>query len=76
MNIAQGSLGDNKGAYTILLQKGSVTVAGRYYNDLPMPKVWDSKGADFVARHRHNLAFHGLREKELPEKQCPTCAQG
>ena len=67
VDTAQGSVGDNKGACTIPLQKGPVTVADRYYNDLPMLKVWDSKEADFVARHRHDLAFHGLREKELPE---------
>ena len=67
VDTAQGSVGDNKRAYTIPLQKGPVTVDDCCYNDLPMPKVWDSKGTGFLARHKHNLAFHGLREKELPE---------
>lgn len=67
VNITQGSVADNKGAYGIPLQKGSVIVADRYYNDFRMLNVWDSKGVNFVIRHKHNLAFKSLREKELPE---------
>ena len=67
VNITEGSVGDNKGAYEIPLQKGAVIVADRYYNDFPMLNVWDSKGVYFVIRHKQNLAYHSLAERELPE---------
>lgn len=67
VNITEGSVGDNKGAYDIPLEKGAVIVADRYYNDFPMLKVWDSKGVFFVIRHKGNLAFSTIAERELPE---------
>ncbi|QDH78123.1 IS4 family transposase [Echinicola soli] len=67
VNITEGSVGDNKGAYDIPLEKGSVIVADRYYNDFPMLNVWDSKGVFFVIRHKGNLAFSTVEERELPE---------
>ena len=67
VNITAGSVGDNKGAYNIPLQKGAVIVADRYYNDFPMLNVWDSKEVNFVIRHKNNLVFDSLAEKELPE---------
>ena len=66
VNITEGSVGDNKGAYNIPLEKGSVIVADRYYNDFPMLNVWDSKGVFFVIRHKGNLAFSSIKERELP----------
>ena len=68
VNITEGSVGDNKGAYDIPLEKGSVIVADRYYNDFPMLNVWDSKGVFFVIRHKNNLAFTPLKERELPQQ--------
>lgn len=67
VNITEGSVGDNKGAYQLPLQKGTVIVADRYYNDFPMLNVWDSKGVFFVIRHKHNLAFKSIEERELPQ---------
>ncbi len=67
VNITEGSVEDNKGAYNIPSEKGSVIVADRYDNDFPMLNVWDSKGDFFVIRHKDNLAFITLRERELPE---------
>lgn len=67
VNITQGSVGDNKGAYDLPLQKGSVIVADRYYNDFPMLNVWDSKGVFFVIRHKSNLSFASIEERELPK---------
>lgn len=66
VNITEGSVGDNKGAYDIPLEKGSVIVADRYYNDFPMLNVWDSSGVFFVIRHKGNLAFSTVKERELP----------
>lgn len=67
VNITEGSVGDNKGAYDIPLEKGSVIVADRYYNDFPMLNVWDSKGVYFVIRHKSNLAYNRIKERELPD---------
>jgi hypothetical protein len=67
VNITEGSVGDNKGAYNIPLDKGAVIVADRYYNDFPMLNVWDSKGVYFVIRHKNNLAFSRIEERELPQ---------
>jgi hypothetical protein len=66
VNITEGSVADNKGAYDIPLEKGSVIVADRYYNDFPMLNVWDSNGVFFVIRHKDNLAFSTINERELP----------
>lgn len=67
VNITEGRVADNKGAYDIPLEKGSVIVADRYYNDFPLLNVWDSSGVFFVIRHKDNLAFTTVRERELPE---------
>lgn len=67
VNITEGSVADNKGAYDIPLEKGSVIVADRYYNDFPMLHVWDSKKVCFVIRHKGNLAYTTIKERELPE---------
>lgn len=69
MNITQGSVADNKGAYDIPLEKGAVIVADRYYNDFPMLNVWDSKGVFFVIRHKENLKFKTVKERELPKNR-------
>lgn len=66
VNISDGKTGDNKGAYDIPIQKGAVIVADRYYNDFPMLHVWDSTGAFFVVRHKDNLNYDQLKERELP----------
>lgn len=67
VNITEGSVGDNKGAYDIPLEKGSVIVADRYFNDLMMLNLWDSRGVFFVIRHKSNLAFKVIKERELPQ---------
>lgn len=67
VNITEGSVADNKGAYDIPLEKGSVIVADRYYNDFPMLNIWDSKGVFFVIRHKDNLKFTTIKERDLPE---------
>ena len=67
VNITEGSVADNKGAYNIPLEKGSVVVADRYYNDFPMLNVWDSNGVFFVIRHKHNLKYTVLNERDLPQ---------
>jgi len=67
VNITQGSVADNKGAENIPLEKGAVIVADRFYNDFPMLSIWDSKGFFFVIRHKNNLKYESVKERELPE---------
>ena len=68
VNITKGSVADNKGAENIPFGKGAVIVADRFYNDFPMLSIWDSKGVFFVIRHKENLKFETLQERELPPK--------
>ncbi len=67
VNITDGSVGDNKGAYNIPLEKGSVIVADRYFNDFPVLNIWDSSGVFFVIRHKKNMAYTIIKERELPK---------
>lgn len=71
VNITDGKTGDNKGAYDIPLLKGSVIVADRYYNDLALLNIWDSKGIFFVIRHKDNMQYNVIAENELPENRHP-----
>jgi hypothetical protein len=69
VNITDGKTADNKGAYDIPLLKGSVIVADRFYNDLSLLNVWDSKGVYFVIRHKENLQFNTIKENTLPHSK-------
>nr|WP_121966461.1 IS4 family transposase [Myroides sp. N17-2] len=69
INITNGKIADNKGAYDIPLLKGSVVIADRFYNDFSLLNVWDSKQVFFVIRHKDNLKFETIKELELPENR-------
>lgn len=69
VNITDGKTADNKGAYDIPLLANSVIVADRYYNDFSLLNVWDSKSVYFVIRHKENLQFKTIKERELPENR-------
>lgn len=71
VNISDGKTADNKGAYDIPLLKGSVIVADRFYNDLALLNIWDSKGIFFVIRHKDNMQYNVICENELPENRHP-----
>lgn len=71
VNITDGKTADNKGAYEIPLIKGSVIVADRFYNDFALLNVWDSTGVFFVIRHKTNIQFTTIKERELPENRHP-----
>jgi len=71
VNITDGKTADNKGAYDIPLQKGSVIVADRFYNDFHLLNVWDSKGVYFVIRHKENIQYTVIKENELPADKHP-----
>lgn len=68
VNITEGKIADNKGAESIPFTAGSVVVADRFYNDFPLLNNWDSKKINFVIRHKKNLQFEVLSERELPAK--------
>ena len=67
VNITDGKTADNKGAYEVPLITGSVIVADRFYNDFKLLNVWDSTGVFYVIRHKDNIKFKTIKEKELPE---------
>ena len=67
VNITDGKTADNKGAYEVPLITGSVIVAYRFYNDFKLLNVWDSTGVFYVIRHKDNIKFKTIKEKELPE---------
>lgn len=71
VNITNGKTADNKGAYQVPLIKGSVIIADRFYNDFNLLNVWDSNGVYFVVRHKKNIQFATIKERELPEKKHP-----
>ncbi len=67
VHLSDGKTADNKGVYDIPLLKGSVIVADRFYNDFSLLNVWDSSGVIFIIRHKENLQYESIREKELPD---------
>lgn len=67
INITDGKTADNKGAYDIPLLANSVIVADRFYNDFSLLNVWDSNSVYFVVRHKENLQFETIRERDLPD---------
>lgn len=67
VNITEGKIADNKGAVSIPLTHGSVVVADRYYNDFPLLNIWDSNKVNFVIRHKSNLQYKVIKERELPK---------
>jgi hypothetical protein len=69
VNITNGKTADNKGAYDVPLQKGSVIVADRFYNDFLLLHIWDSKGVYFVVRHKENIQYMVLKENVLQDKK-------
>ncbi|WP_199287778.1 IS4 family transposase [Pseudotamlana carrageenivorans] len=69
VNISDGKTADNKGAYDIPLISRSVIVADRFYNDFSLLNVWDSNQVFFVIRHKENIQFKSIKEKELPENR-------
>ena len=69
VNITDGKTADNKGAYEVPLLKGSVIVADRFYNDLYLLNLWDSKGVYFVVRHKENIQYTVIKENELPQNR-------
>lgn len=71
VNITDGKTADNKGAYEVPLIRGSVIVADRFYNDFKLLNVWDSTGVFYVIRHKDNIKFKTIKEKELPENNHP-----
>jgi hypothetical protein len=71
VNITDGKTADNKGAYDIPLLKRSVIVADRFYNDFSLLHVWDSNEVYFVVRHKDNIQFKTVKERDLPDDKHP-----
>lgn len=71
MSISDGKTGDNKAAFDIPLQKGSVVVADRFYLDFRLLNVWDSSGVRFVIRHKENLQYKVVRTNNTDADRHP-----
>ncbi|MHA8060332.1 transposase [Aquirufa beregesia] len=67
MNITDDKTADNKGSVDIPMQKGSVIVADRYYNDFNLLNTWDSHQVFFVIRHKQNLNYLTIKANKLLE---------
>lgn len=67
--ITDGKVGDNKAAHEMPMKRGVIAVSDRYYCDFSLLNDWDSNGVFFVVRHRTNLRFHTVEERDLPEKR-------
>jgi len=65
--LTDGKTADNRAAYDIPLLKNSVIVADRYYNDFELLNIWDSNDMFFVVRHKENLRYRQIKEKDLPK---------
>lgn len=76
VNITEGSLGDNKEAYDIPLEKGSVIVADRYYNDFPILNVWDQQRGVLRDQAQGKPCHQYRRRTGASRNNRPTCAQG
>lgn len=71
MNLTDGKTANNKGAYDIPLLPKSIIVADRFYNDFYLLNVWDSNSVYFVVRHKSNLKFEHIKERDLPDNRHP-----
>ncbi len=69
VHITDGKTADNKGAYDVSLLKGSVIVSDRFYADFALLNVWNSNEVYFVVRHKDNIKFEKIKERELPENK-------
>jgi hypothetical protein len=69
VHVSNGKKADNKAAYEVPLVKNSVIVADRFYNDFSLLNIWDSNEVYFVVRHKENLDYEVIQEKQLPPKR-------
>ncbi len=68
VNITTGKTTDNKAAYDIAVPSRSIVVADRGYCDYSLLNHWDSNKVFFVVRHKDNIRYTGIAERDLPEK--------
>lgn len=64
--ISDGKGADNAKAWEVPIKPGCVVVADRIYSVFDLLNDWDSRGVFFVVRHKGNLRYHRVEERELP----------
>lgn len=64
--ISNGKKTDNVVAVSIPLRRNTLVVADRGYEDFRLLNNWDSRGVFFIVRHKENLRFRSVKERELP----------
>lgn len=64
--ISDGKGADNAKAWEVPVKPGCVVVADRIYGVFDLLNDWDSRSVFFVVRHKGNLRYHRVEERELP----------
>ena len=64
--ITDGKGADNTSAWSVRVPPHSIVVADRGYSDFGLLIHWDSSSVTFVVRHRDNLQYRTMEERDLP----------
>ena len=64
--ITDGKGADNSSAWHVRVPPRAIVVADRAYCDFGLLNHWDSSNVTFVVRHKDNLLYHTVEERELP----------
>ena len=64
--ITDGKGADNTSAWNVRVMPLSFVVADRAYCDFGLLGHWDSSGVTFVVRHKDNLLYRTVGERDLP----------
>lgn len=64
--ITDGKGADNTSAWNVRVTPRSIVVADRAYCDFGLLDHWDSSGVTFVVRHKDNLLYRTVGERDLP----------
>lgn len=66
VHITDGKGADNSSAWSVRVPPHSIVVADRGYCDFGLLNHWDSSNVTFVVRHKDNLLYRTLEERDLP----------
>lgn len=64
--ITDGKGADNSSAWHVRVPPRAIVVADRAYCDFGLLNHWDSSNVTFVVRHKDNLLYRTVEERELP----------
>ena len=64
--ITDGKGADNSSAWHVRVPPRAIVVADRAYCDFGLLNHWDSSNVTYVVRHKDNLLYRTVEERELP----------